>query len=219
MPVQEIGIRPARALPYELHVHARIIPNTQAIGASKVELEFVNSGEATAVFHVYDRLNLTAVPRRYTVEPGKELVGIWAPAAAGTYDLWVLGPNGFHRHFTGNAKRVAAAAQPNPEVRADYNPATGELAIQLTNTGSMPCTFMLVANKYYAKNLTQVVPAKGEYRIELPLSDSAYWYDFSVRVKGQADYSRRLAGHLETGAPSFSDPALGGTAIADQYKV
>ncbi|UCV07576.1 phosphocholine-specific phospholipase C [Dechloromonas denitrificans] len=219
MPVQEVGIRPARALPYELHVHGRIVPNTQAIGATKVELEFVNSGEATAVFHVYDRLNLTAVPRRYTVEPGKELVGTWVPAAAGTYDLWVLGPNGFHRHFTGNAKRVAAAAQPNPEVRADYNPATGELAITLSNAGSMPCTFVLVANKYYAKNLTQVVPAKGEYRIELPLSDSAYWYDFSVRVKGQADYSRRLAGHLETGAPSFSDPALGGTAIADQYKV
>jgi hypothetical protein len=30
-----------------------------------------------AVFHVYDRLRLSAAPRRYTVEAGKALEGEW----------------------------------------------------------------------------------------------------------------------------------------------
>ena len=62
-----------------------------------------NDGDAGAVFHVYDRLHLDRIPRRYTVEAGRV-----SSSAAGTttddggrYDLWVLGPNGFHRSFTG----------------------------------------------------------------------------------------------------------------------
>jgi phospholipase C len=40
-------------------------------------------------------------PRRYTVEAGKQLDGRWELAVdAGDYDLWLLAPNGFHRHIT-----------------------------------------------------------------------------------------------------------------------
>jgi len=40
-----------------------------------------------------------------------------------------------------------------------------------------------------------------------------------VRVAGQPDYSRRFAGHLETGQPSISDPAMEGPALLSQYQV
>lgn len=220
LPVQASGLRPARALPYNLAVDCAVKPNPAKLSQISVELAFRNTGAATAVFHVYDRLNLATPPRRYTVEPDKALNGIWSPSASGLYDLWVLGPNGFHRHFTGNARRVAAAAQPNPEVLAEHLPNSGELRLTLRNTGTGACTFSLVANKYYpATPTSHAVPAKSETTVTLPLSASAHWYDYSLKVTGNTGYSRRLAGHVETGAHSFSDPAIGGTAIDKQFVV
>jgi len=220
LPVQASGVRPARALPYELHATARITPDTKVLGGTQVELIFGNTGEAAAVFHVYDRLRLSDIPRRYTVEPGKQLSGRWTPAASGAYDLWVLGPNGFHRHATGNARRVAAAGQPNPEVLVMPDAANGELIVRLSNAGSVACTFTLVANQYVRTAPTShAVSARSQTELRLPLQSSAHWYDFSAKVNGQIDYSRRFAGHLETGAPSVSDPAMEGVAQASQWRV
>jgi phospholipase C len=42
------------------------------------------------------------------------------------------------------------------------------------------------------------------------------WYDLSVTSPEAPRYLRRLAGRLETGAPSISDPAMGGPARMDQ---
>ena len=98
LPVQEMGVRPSRGLLYELHVTASAQP-----AAMQVQLLFENTGGYGAVFHVYDRRHLDALPRRYTVESSKSLSDAWDVSKdAGAYDLWVLGPNGFHRHFTGN---------------------------------------------------------------------------------------------------------------------
>jgi phospholipase C len=220
LPEQAGGVRPSRALPYELGVSSRIVPDTAKLGATQVQLAFGNTGTATAVFHVYDRLKLSDIPRRYTVEPGKQLTGTWAPAASGSYDLWVLGPNGFHRHFTGNARRVAAAGQPNPDVIVTADAVNKTLVVKLSNSGPVAATFTLVANQYYpsAPVLRNVV-ARSWVELRLPLNDSAGWYDFSVKVNGQADYSRRFAGRLESGEHSVSDPAMGGTAIANQLRV
>jgi phospholipase C len=217
MPVQEAGARPSRALPYELHATSQIKPNTAKVGATQVEITFANTGAVAAVFHVYDRLNLAAVPRRYTVEQGKELTGVWAPATSGSYDLWVLGPNGFHRHFAGNAKRVAAAAQPNPDVVVSYDAARQELVVKLVNKGTAPANFVLEATRYFdVPAATFAVAARSEVEITRALADSARWYDFTVSVKGQTDYKRRFAGRLETGTPSISDPAMSGSAIENR---
>jgi phospholipase C len=42
-----------------------------------------------------------------------------------------------------------------------------------------------------------------------PLAASSYWYDLSITSSSDTGYLRRLAGHVETGAPSVSDPAIG----------
>jgi phospholipase C len=221
LPVQADGpVRPSRALPYVLQVTSAIVPNTTTAGATQVGLRFGNAGTVAAVFHVYDRLRLQDIPRRYTVEPGKELAGSWTPAASGSYDLWVLGPNGFHRHVTGNARRAASAGQPNPDVALSYDAGASQLVIKLSNSGPVACTFSCAANAYFdATPTTHPVAARSETVIARPLSASGGWYDFSVRVSGQPDYSRRFAGRLETGAPSVSDPAMKGPAIGDQYHV
>jgi phospholipase C len=36
------------------------------------------------------------------------------------------------------------------------------------------------------------------------------WYDLVVSVSQDSTFEHRLAGHVETGRDSFSDPALGG---------
>ena len=210
-PVQAAGVRPARALPYELQVQAQVAP-----GGGRVELSFDNLGEAGAVFHVYDRLALDRIPRRYTVEPGKKLQGRWDTVSA--YDLWVLGPNGFHRHIVGDVRAGGAAAWPEMTLRADRR--MGELVLELANQGAQPCTFQLIANKYYANNPVEVrVVAGAKSTVRLPLATSSNWYDYSLRVAGVPGWLRRFAGHLENGLPSISDPAMRGAAQLDQYRV
>lgn len=208
-PVQEEGLRPARALPYELQVQARQ-------EASTVVLRFENAGEAGAVFHVYNRAALGELPRRYTVEAGKQLEGRWTPTT-GNYDLWVLGPNGFHRHFTGSVAVNAAKPQPEIEVRADR--VYGELQLRLVNRGKVAASFELQALKY-SDEPAQLhrVAAGAALDLRLPLAASQNWYDYGVKVRELAGFSRRLAGHIETGEPSVSDPALGGPALLDQYR-
>jgi phospholipase C len=207
-PVQQAGVRPARALPYELQVQAQV---AEAGGA--VTLNFINAGEAAAVFHVYDRLALDQIPRRYTVEAGKQLQGRWTPSAL--YDLWVLGPNGFHRHVAGDVRRSSGKALPELVLQADRS--SSELLIELINSGGQPCTFVLTANKYFAGSPSEVtVMARSRSNLRVPLASVQNWYDFSLRVKNLPGWLRRFAGHLENGLPSISDPALQGPAQLEQ---
>ncbi|MDB4985145.1 MAG: phospholipase phosphocholine-specific, partial [Myxococcaceae bacterium] len=143
LPVQADGVRPSRALPYELHVSAHA---DAVVGI--VRLSFVNTGRAAAVFHVYDKLHLDRLPQRYMVEPGKLLDDAWAVQAddAGHYDLWVLGPNGFHRHFTGD---LSASRQAAPEVRVGYERLTGTVHMQLRNEGASALHFKVQSNNLY----------------------------------------------------------------------
>jgi phospholipase C len=204
LPVQARGTRPSRALPYELQV-------TAATAAGTITLDFVNSGKAGACFHVYDQEHLDRPPRRYTVEPGKQLAGAWDLAAdRGAYDLWVLGPNGFHRHFTG----TAAAA--GPEIRVGYLPECGDVLVYLHNQSPGTLVFKVRPNAYLHEAATISVPAGGEEQQSWALARTGHWYDFTVRVAGLAGWSRRLAGRVETGRDSCSDPAMGGPALGER---
>ena len=213
LPVQATGVRPSRALPYELHVHAKERPR-----AGKVALSFANTGKAAACFHVYDKKHLDRIPRRYTVGAGHEIGGEWDIGAdAGSYDLWVLGPNGFHRHFEGEIS-ASPAHGAEPEVRIEYDRRRAGLRLTLQNRGDAPATFRLAANAYYADFGEQSFRVGGNDRCEhfLPLRHSANWYDFTVRVDGRDAFARRFAGRVETGRHSLSDPEMGGAARGEQ---
>ncbi len=134
-PVQAAGPRPSRALPYALEVDAQVT-NTG------VRLRFRNAGAAGAVFHVYDRQRLTEVPRRYTVEAGKTLNGLWSEATDGRYDLWILGPNGFHRGVQGKANDRT----PSANLTADREGA--RITITLSNPGPAPVRFHVAPLAY-----------------------------------------------------------------------
>lgn len=86
MPKQEMGIRPARALPYELGVHARY-----RSGGDALSLTFANTGKAGAVFQVFDLLDSENPPKRYTVGARKRLHDSFQGDASGDYHLEVHG--------------------------------------------------------------------------------------------------------------------------------
>lgn len=201
LPTQPRGLRYSRALPYELHVSC----NTRLAGT--IELEFASTGTAGAVFHVYDQNDLLSEPRRYCVEAGKSLQGRWQQPGP-SYDLWVIGPNGFHRRFQGNALLPGVGAQ--PEVRVCYDIANGDVVLKMRNAGTADCSFVVSANAYRSDGPWRFTVKPGEEQeYTWALYDSAAWYDFTAQVEQQAGFVRRFAGRVETGRPSFSDPAMG----------
>ncbi|PIF76836.1 phospholipase C [Variovorax sp. 54] len=208
LPRQPTGTRPSRALPYELHTSAKADALT-----GKVKLLFSNTGKAAAVFHVYDKLHLDdRLPRRYMVEAGKQLDDSWAAATddAGQYDLWVLGPNGYHRHFKGDLSRLRAGGVAAPEVRVCYDIANGNVYLQMRNDGKAACKFTVRAKAYRDDgpwNATVNGGAQAEQHWEL--AASGQWYDFAVTCDSDPAFYRRFAGRVETGKHTVSDPAMG----------
>ena len=201
VPKQTPFARPSRALPYELHVSA----NADVAGGN-LWLIFSNTGSAGAVYHVYDRLHLDRTPRRYTVEAGKEISDSWAAVSdnGGAYDLWVLGPNGFHRAFQGNVATLAGGA--NPEIRVCYDVNNDAVYLTLMNTGSANASFTVTANAYRTDGpWSYAVPPQMQVEPSWNLGSVGGWYDFTVAAAG--GFVRRFAGRVETGQDSTSDPA------------
>ncbi|MFY8207937.1 MAG: phospholipase domain-containing protein, partial [Caulobacter sp.] len=187
-PAQAKGPRPSRALPYALAVDGGYADGT-------IALTFSNAGAAAGVLHVYDRLRLDQTPRRYTVGPQKHLSDAWP---GGPYDLWVLGPNGFHRRFAGEHVGLEIAARPSKD----------GLVVTISNT------------RPTARSVDLEIVGQAPWRVDLPGVDTVSqtfatqqgWYDVTARLEGEPTWLRRLAGRVETGADGISDPLMGGAA-------
>jgi phospholipase C len=199
VPAQEKGVRPARALPYEMNVLGSV--NTSN---STIILTFVNTGRAAVVFHV--RSGNPADPvRYYTVEPGKTLPGVWNVASI--YDLSVYGPNGFARFFNGSIGGSVAAL----DIRTAYGSEGGRPSIHLNITNAAANAAEVTVLDAYTGNVSMKhLNPHATFSDKLVLDQFYGWYDLIVTVGGDPNFEYQLAGHVETGQDSFSDPALGG---------
>lgn len=145
------------------------------------------------------------------VEAGKTLIDTWDAGLDnfGKYDLWVLGPNGYHRHFKGDLNRLGAAAA-SPEIRVCYDIANGNVFADLINKGAQACAFTVTPLAYRADGPWQAtVAANATTTLDWKLQDSGQWYDFAVTCSSDPAYYRRFAGRVETGRHTVSDPAMG----------
>jgi phospholipase C len=182
-PVQEKGQRPTRPLPYAFEANVATKPGY-------VVLHLANQSHDTAVvFHIYDRLSPASPPRRYTVKSGGELTAL-IPAAE-VYDLWLYAPNGFHRRFSGKTAQAVAAQWHGH-------------SLTLTGDGQV-----ILRDEAYGQPEKRIMLVAGQPQT-LPVDLTSQWYDVSVSGDG---FSHRFAGHVETGNPSVTDPALGGPAV------
>ncbi len=207
VPKQEPGVRPARALPYELFVRLH-----SEASQGKIAIRFVNSGKAGAAFLVYST-NSGAAPLSYTVEAGKRLDSHLPLNANGTYDYTVYGPNGYLRRFAGRPPATSTWWNPQevarPEVAEGYDVANGNLQLRLENPGTAKCEFT-ITNAYDPSMLVKRTVIGGNNEdIYLDLRAAYGWYDLTVTVDTDPAFTRRLGGHVETGRSSMSDPALG----------
>jgi len=199
MPSQEPGLRHARALPYELDAEG-----TSDIARGAFRIDFANTGQAGACFQVLSG-NSADLPRNYTVEAGKSLFDSW-PTAQGQYDLSAFGPNGFLRTFRGSA---SPTAKTNLRVESRYDADDDTVVLTITNLGKL-ATRVTVSNAYGNDHPVSSLLRPGHSdRQRWHLKKSFGWYDLSVVTDADPGFLRRLAGHLENGRDSVSDPALG----------
>jgi phospholipase C len=224
MPAQESGTKPARSLPYQ--------PNANldgftfgSNGAVQAKLSFSNSGphvRKASHFAVYNNIEPdqslrdypAKFPGQYTVDPSDTIwnttvpgtLEIGAGSGDGAYDLTVIGPNRFLRHFTGDVNAAGVTAQVEAAYyQARFGPKP-KLVLELTNGGESSVTFTVASNNYSkAQPKTYHVSARGRAtHVVDPLASSNGWYDLSVTVSGDNSWSRRYTGHLEDGRNSIT---------------
>ena len=107
----------------------------------------------------------------------------------------------------------ATGKQTSLKVVPTYDVATDSISVQVTNHGTHTAE-VVMTNAYTGdvfkqsllpgKNFTEVVHVKSLYG----------WYDLTIRVAGDTSFLQHIAGHVETGKDSATDPAIGGLGRA-----
>ncbi|MFD0275349.1 phosphocholine-specific phospholipase C [Kitasatospora sp. NPDC127111] len=196
MPTQEPGAKPTRPLKY-----APYVDGSADIGTGKFGLTF-SAGAAAGGQFLVTSANRTDGPWTYTAEAGRTIADAWnTKYSKGVTDLTVHGPNGFLRRFRNPGKTAG------PEVTARHNATTGNLDLTFTNPAGADAV-LTVTNAYGGAPQTLTVRRGATVGYTVDLSAGHNWYDVTVTSSGTADFVRRLAGHVETGAPGLSDPGI-----------
>lgn len=187
LPRQEAGIRRARALPYRLETRG-------IVDADGIRLRFeAAAGTQAAVFHVYDAAALADAPRRFTVGAGDTLDAHWAFDTSGRYDLWVLGPNGFHRHFIGHRDDPAALAALDWTISPD--------AVRL----ALPAGGLVIERRRAGRSTLSVHVTAPRHHWSIGKDHG--WYDATLTSPDSPGFRRRLSGRADRpGRPTCSDP-------------
>ena len=203
LPMQEQGTRPARPVPYQLEVHgtANFLEGTFA-------LQFTSKGK-TAVYQVRSG-NSSLGPWTYTVGTGASVSDTWPIAGNNLtgYDLSVNGPNGFHRSYKGS---VAGAAAANLDIRTAYDTQNNAITLFAVNLGANGVSLRMT-NTYTGIVHTRKLDPGQAAKEHWQLHQSFGWYDLIIEVESDSSFRYQLAGHVETGQESRTDPAIGSTS-------
>ena len=211
LPAQEAGSpRYSCPLPYALAATARVVSSRQ------VELSFFNQGLAGGAFIVYSQARSDG-PWYYTVEAGKKIEREAWNWSSANYHLDVVGPNGFKRECAGVLALAVASGGPRPEAWLNANAPAMSVDVVLSNVdGQRAATFKVTDNAYGRAASSHTVAAGQQLTVSVAASASYGWYDLSVTCDFDAQYLRRMAGRLENGLASRTDPVLGRAAAGPQ---
>jgi phospholipase C len=201
LPQQESGTRPARAVPYALHVTGE-----EDRAAGTLTLTFANSGTVAAVFHVRSAV-AGEDPRTYTIGPGAQASDTWKVGNNAAYDLSAHGPNGFLHSFAGDF-----ASPTGLTVAAAYNTKHGGIRLDITSPADAPAR-LRITDAYTGKTAAHAFKPGEVFAMTDSLERSFGWYDFTIESETLPKFRRRLAGHVETGRDSHTDPAIGSVSI------
>jgi phospholipase C len=227
MPRQEKGIRPACPLPYQLYAEGQLNKVTNRFELQlEAGAEVFGARSAGCPFIVYapgkylaGSVNGQQVYEacrnwNYAVAAGDKLQAGWPVDAFEQkyYHLAVYGPNGFFRACIGTKDDPALTMKLEYE-RSGRNSKklTGNVVLTIVNNATASFEICIRDNAYKHAD-RKIIAGTTSLATEVVLNLGAHsnWYDFTVTVKGDAHYSRRYAGHVETGRFSHTDPAMGG---------
>lgn len=220
-PRQEKGTRTSCPLPYELYAEGKLSEDGKRLDVSLSSGKDIFADKAAgAPFNIYAPVKYKADATKdfalsknwsYAVNAGDQLKDSFdlSSFADQKYFLQVYGPNGFFREFKGNQKDPLIAAACGYEKNG--NKVTGNIALQLKNGGTEPLTVQVVDNSYGAQAIRKRLNAGQASIVVLDLSKSHRWYDFSITIDANDQYTRRYAGRVENGMLGLTDPAIGAT--------
>lgn len=219
MPRQENGTRSACALPYELYVDGRLSNDKKLFEIQfKAGNDFFGLQSSGSPFNVYAPGNYRkeAVETwAYTTVAGDTVKDSWPLADFENYHyhLCIYGPNGFFREFKGNGNNPAIdIACGYEQAKMNAKRLTGNITLGIKNNSGQQQIIQITDNAYKSPVQTKTLAATADAtNIILNLSKSQYWYDFTVKIKGNDLFEVRYAGHVETGEDTTSDPAMGKT--------
>ena len=110
------------------------------------------------------------------------------------------------RYFKGSIASGAAALDVDSGYKGEDR---GSIWWRITNVASTQAE-VSVLDAYKGNSRTRLLQPHERFEEKLELDDFHGWYDLIVTVAGDSTFKYRLAGHVETGEDSFTDPALGG---------
>lgn len=215
---QEPGNRPACALPYELAADGAMNPATKLFEITfAAKSAMFGDKAAGAGFNVYapglhkSPANNDASERcrawNFAVPAGGSLRYSWNPEdfENGMVFLRVYGPNGFFREFR-------TGANPPVKIQCEYRNGF-ELRLAITNMAESSVTLVeIVDNAYGAAQRRETIPPGLTRESVLDTGASGGWHDITVRVASEYKFQMRIAGRVETGRESISDPVIGRTS-------
>ena len=68
---------------------------------------------------------------------------------------------------------------------------------------------MTILDSYSKDQITHTLKAGEKLTKHWNLKQSYGWYDFAIEVNTDTSFQRHIAGHVENGEESMTDPAIG----------
>jgi len=125
---------------------------------------------------------------------------------SGRYEYSVRSANGFLRQFAGDAGLGGVEVAAQGPGNSDGNGTA--LHVELVNNGATAAV-VTVSDGYAGGTPATYRLRPGQRRQHTAhLQGSHGWYDLTVTSDQDSSFVRRLAGHIENGRPSVSDPAI-----------
>jgi len=218
MSKQESGKRISTALPYQLSAGGTLVDGKNFRITMKADNEQFAKKSAGSPFTVYSPDNYSTKSKKETcknwsfaVKAGDEIHYDWPIEAFdnGKYLLHLHGPNGFYREFSGTANDPQIQISVSPEFRRLTKAATGNIVLNIKNSGTSPVSIIVNDLSYKKQKLVQkTIAANSSDRIDIDLQNSFGWYDFNITTANDKNYQQRFAGRVETGKESFTDPLI-----------
>lgn len=215
--VQEMGTRIANALPYEYDV-VGCVKDQHFVWSAQVFTQLFRKKTSGVPLNVYSPVGYRLENGRvetfknwnFAVKAGDKLTYSWdLTRFEGQYfDFVVHGPNGFFRRFQGNKVAPAITAEIVPDLKSITRTPNGKVKVIIKNLGDTEQTVKLKSVNYQPIEIEKRVQAHREIVIPLDLSKQGNWYDLSLTVKGRTSFRTQLAGRIETGKETKTDPLL-----------